>query len=144
MMVPIPKVFLHATSSLLSWRTSPERNGLPVELNTPVTELARGQENGAYSLTTPRGTLRARNVMIASGSLNRPVRPPWAATLPRDLHQMDASDYRSAVDLQSGAVLVVGSGQSGGQIAEDLAEAGRTRLPRHQPGRTLAPTLPGP
>ena len=58
-----------------------ERNGLPVELDTPVTELADGRENGAYRLTTPRGTLRARNVVIASGSLNCPRRPPWAAAV---------------------------------------------------------------
>src|SRR5687767_4620916 len=38
-----------------------ERNDLPVEPHTPVTELAGGQEGGAYSITTPRGTLRARN-----------------------------------------------------------------------------------
>ncbi len=103
-----------------------ERNGLPVERDSPVTELAVGQENGAYRLTTPRGTLRARNVMIASGNLNCPLRPLWAAALPRGLQQIDASSYRSAADLHSGAVLVVGSGQSGAQIAEDLADAGRT------------------
>ncbi len=123
-----------------------KRNGLPVEQDSPVTELAVGQENGAYRLTTPRGTLRARNVMIASGSLNCPLRPHWAATLPRDLHQIDASHYRSAADLHSGAVLVVGSGQSGCQIAEDLAEAGRTvflatsrtgRLPRRYRGQDI-------
>ncbi len=103
-----------------------ERNGLPVERDSPVTELAVGQENGAYRLATPRGTLRARNVVIASGNLNCPLRPLWAAALPRGLQQIDASSYRSAADLHGGAVLVVGSGQSGAQIAEDLAEAGRT------------------
>ncbi|MEK1854694.1 MAG: hypothetical protein AAAC48_23245 [Phyllobacterium sp.] len=46
--------------------------------------------------------------------------------MPSDIRQVDASDYRNAADLQSGAMLVVGSGQSGGQIAEDLVEAGRT------------------
>ena len=102
-----------------------ERNDLPVEPDTPVTELNRNQENGAYRLTTPRGTLQARNVVIASGNLNRPLRPAWAPTLPHSLCQIDASDYRSAAVLQAGAILVVGSGQSGGQIAEDLAQAGR-------------------
>ena len=102
-----------------------ERNRLPVELNTPVTELARGRENGAYRLTTPHGTFQARNVVMASGNLNCPLRPVWAAALPRDLCQIDASDYRNPDALNAGAILVVGSGQSGGQIAEDLAEAGR-------------------
>jgi putative flavoprotein involved in K+ transport len=102
-----------------------ERNRLPVEPDTPVTDLARSQENGAYRLTTPRGTMQARNVVIASGNLNCPQRPAWAAALPLGLHQIDASDYRSAAALHAGAILVVGSGQSGGQIAEDLAQAGR-------------------
>jgi putative flavoprotein involved in K+ transport len=102
------------------------RNRLPVETHAPVTELARSEENGTYRVTTARGTLQARNVVIASGNLNCPQRPVWAASLPRDLCQIDASDYRSAATLNCGAVLVVGSGQSGGQIAEDLVEQGRT------------------
>jgi len=81
-----------------------ERNCLPVEPDTPVTGLAGGQENGAYCLTTPRGTLRARNVVIASGNLNCPLRPHWAAALPRGFRQIDASDYRSTADLHNGAV----------------------------------------
>ena len=123
-----------------------ERNRLPVERDCPVTELAAGPENGVYHLTTSRGMLAARNVVVASGNLNVPRRPPWAAALPPGLHQIDASGYRSAADLQKGAVLVVGSGQSGCQIAEDLAEAGRTvflstsrtgRLPRRYRGRDI-------
>ena len=120
------------------------RNGLPVELDTAVSALAH--ENGEYRLTTPRGTLRARNVVVASGSLNCAVRPALAAAFPPGLHQIDASGYRSAADLPDGAVLVVGSGQSGAQIAEELAERGRTvflatsrvgRMPRRYRGRDI-------
>ena len=123
-----------------------KRNGLPVEPNIAVTELARGHQNGEYRITTSRGTLLARNVVIASGNMNCPVRPPRAAALPSSLRQIDASDYRSAADLPGGAVLVVGSGQSGAQIAEELAEAGRAvflatsrvgRLPRRYRGRDI-------
>ena len=123
-----------------------KRNRLPVEPDTTVTELAGGQENGEYRLTTSRGTLLARNVVIASGNMNCPVRPPWAAALPPSLRQIDASDYRSAADLPAGGVLVVGSGQSGAQIADDLVEAGRTvflatgqvgRLSRRYRGRDI-------
>ena len=121
-----------------------ERNGLPVEADIAVSEVA--QENGAYRLTTSEGTLRARNVIVASGNLNCPVRPISSDALPPDIHQVDASGYRSAADLPVGAVLVVGSGQSGAQIAEELAEAGRTvflatsrvgRLPRRHRGRDV-------
>jgi putative flavoprotein involved in K+ transport len=123
-----------------------KRNSLPVERNCPVTELAAGPENGVYRLTTSRGSFVARNVVIASGSLNVARRPHWGATMPHGIHQIDASGYRSAADLPKGAVLVVGSGQSGCQIAEDLAEAGRTvflstsrtgRLPRRYRGRDI-------
>lgn len=123
-----------------------KRNGLPVEAGTAVTELASGHEKGEYRLTASRGTLLARNVVIASGHLNCPVRPGWAASLTPSLCQIDASDYRNAVGLADGAVLVVGSGQSGCQIAEDLAQAGRTvflatgrvgRLVRRYRGRDI-------
>ena len=123
-----------------------KRNGLPVEPETVVTELASGHEKGEYRLTTSRGTFLARNVVIASGHLNCPVRPVWAASLTPSLCQIDASDYRNAAGLADGAVLVVGSGQSGCQIAEDLAEAGRTvflstgrvgRLVRRYRGRDI-------
>lgn len=120
------------------------RNRLPVVPDTTVSEMA--QDDGCYRLTTSRGTLRARNVIVASGSLNRAVRPDVTGALPPDLHQVDASGYRRAADLPDGAVLVVGSGQSGAQIAEELAEAGRTvflatsrvgRMPRRYRGRDI-------
>lgn len=123
-----------------------ERNSLPVERNCPVIQLAAGPENGVYRLTTSRGELAARNVIVASGNLNVPYRPAWASSLPGGVSQIDVSDYRSAADLPDGAVLVVGSGNSGGQIADDLADAGRTvflatsrtgRMPTQYRGRHI-------
>ncbi|QPB21082.1 NAD(P)/FAD-dependent oxidoreductase [Rhizobium sp. 007] len=100
-----------------------ERHCLPVSTQTSVKELTR--ENGLFRLTTAPGVLLARNVVIATGDQNRQVRPPESADLPVELRQVDSSAYRNAAQLEHGAVLVVGSGQSGGQIAEDLALAGR-------------------
>jgi putative flavoprotein involved in K+ transport len=100
-----------------------ERHRLPVTTQTPVKELTR--DNGVFRVATARGPLLARNVVIATGDQNRPVRPPGSADLPAALRQIDSSAYRSAAELEHGAVLVVGSGQSGGQIAEDLALTGR-------------------
>lgn len=101
-----------------------DRYGLPVETDTPVTDLVAS--DGLYRLTGPRGALCARNVVIASCNQNCPARPPFSALLPPEVQQIDASAYRNASGLDSGAVLVVGSAQSGGQIAEDLVQAGRT------------------
>ncbi|WP_026187315.1 NAD(P)/FAD-dependent oxidoreductase [Ensifer sp. BR816] len=118
-----------------------ERHRLPVITETPVEKLSRDDE--AFLMATPRGAFRARNVVIASGSLNCPKRPPWAAELPPTIRQLDSSTYRNAAELEQGAVLVVGSGQSGGQITEDLVLAGRSvflatsragRLVRHYRG----------
>ncbi|MGX1261748.1 putative flavoprotein involved in K+ transport [Sinorhizobium fredii] len=103
-----------------------ERHHLPVITETPAEKLTR--DDGLFLVATPRGILRARNVVIASGSLNCPKRPPVSAELPITLRQLDSSTYRNAAELAQGAVLVVGSGQSGGQIAEDLALAGRSVL----------------
>ena len=103
-----------------------ERNRLPVETGAPVTALVRDEENDGFRLVTPRGTLLARNVVIASGNLNRPRRPPFFAALPPSLLQLDASAYRRPDALPPGAVLVVGSAQTGGQVAEDLVQVGRT------------------
>jgi putative flavoprotein involved in K+ transport len=123
------------------------RKCLPLELDTPVTELVYGQDSGAYRVSTPRGTFLARNVVIATGNQNCPVLPAWSGKLPSDICQIHASDYRNAHRLAPGAVLVVGSGQSGGQIAEDLIEAKRTvflatsrvgRKPRRYRGRDIS------
>ena len=98
---------------------------LPVATNTPVTALTRDRKAGVYRLITPAGELTARAVVVASGNLNRARRPEVARALPPGLLQIDASVYRSPDALPAGAGLVVGSAQSGGQIAEDLAMARR-------------------
>ena len=64
-------------------------------------------------------------MVLSTGAYQRPHRPAGAATLPEDLVQIDVEDYRNPADLPPGPVLVVGSGQSGCQIAEELHHAGR-------------------
>ena len=92
------------------------------------------------------GELRARSVIVASGILNVPRLPPIAAALPPGLPQVTAADYRAPADLPTGAVLVVGSAQTGVQLAEDLVAAGRRtflctssvgRIPRRYRGRDI-------
>ncbi|MDX8521515.1 NAD(P)/FAD-dependent oxidoreductase [Mesorhizobium dulcispinae] len=100
------------------------RNSLPVQIGESVTEVTPDGANG-YHVRTQSRMLNARNVVVASGSLNRPRRPAVSQRIPAFVRQIDASDYRSATALEPGAILVVGSGQSGGQIAKDLSDAGR-------------------
>jgi putative flavoprotein involved in K+ transport len=96
----------------------------PVEGGVEVTRLRRDPSAG-FVLETSSGELRAGTVVLSTGAYQRPHRPPAATGLPADLLQLDVDDYRNAAELPDGPVLVVGSGQSGCQIAEELHEAGR-------------------
>jgi putative flavoprotein involved in K+ transport len=100
-----------------------DRRRLPVRTGVTVEQLDR--EGGAFRVTTNSETLLTRTIVIATGNQNRQVRPPWSSGLPTAIRQVDSSAFRHAAELADGAVLVVGSGQSGGQIAEDLVHAGR-------------------
>jgi putative flavoprotein involved in K+ transport len=115
----------------------------PVSLETEVLRLAVLRPGG-FRLETTRGTLEAERVVVATGSFHLPRIPPLAAELPDRLTQLHTHDYRSESALPPGAVLVVGSGQSGVQIAEELMDAGRAvhlsvgtagRMPRRYRGR---------
>ena len=94
----------------------------PVEKGIDVTalELAPG---GSYLLTSSAGPFSARAVIVATGAYQRHRRP--ANALDAGILQLTTDQYRNPRELEEGGVLVVGSGQSGCQIAEDLLENGR-------------------
>ena len=96
----------------------------PVEQGVEVASVEPRSANG-FLVQTSSGTLAAKAVVLCTGAYQRPHRPAGAASLPADLLQIDVDDYRNPEALPAGAVLVVGSGQSGCQIAEELHEAGR-------------------
>jgi putative flavoprotein involved in K+ transport len=89
-------------------------------------EVARLRQRGdGYALETSGGALHARTVVVATGDQNVPLVPALARGLPDRVAQCHTADYRGPGKLPAGAVLVVGSAQSGCQIAEDLLAAGR-------------------
>jgi putative flavoprotein involved in K+ transport len=94
----------------------------PVLEDTAVTRVTR---NGHYVVQTTRGEFTADQIVVASGGYHTPIVPRMAERLPAHIVQMQSSEYRNADALPPGAVLVVGSGQSGAQIAEDLHLSGR-------------------
>jgi putative flavoprotein involved in K+ transport len=96
----------------------------PVNEGIEVTSLEDGGD-GRFLLRTSAGDLQAQAVVLATGAYQRPHRPTGASTLPDDLLQIDVEDYRKPADIPSGPVLVIGSGQSGCQLAEELHESGR-------------------
>jgi putative flavoprotein involved in K+ transport len=87
-------------------------------------ERVERTESG-FAVTTSRGTVTADQVVLAVGGYHRPTIPAVANALPNGITQLHSSGYRNTTSLPGGAILVVGSGQSGAQIAEDLHLAGR-------------------
>ena len=98
---------------------------LPVREGVAVSAVA-ALPDGRFSLRTSAGALVAENVVVATGSYQVPRVPAIAAGLDHDLHQIHSHGYRNPGALPPGAVLVVGTGNSGSQIAEELHRAGRT------------------
>ena len=80
---------------------------------------------GGYVVETARGTFTADQAVVASGGYHVPIVPRLAERLPAHVVQLHSEQYRNPQVLPPGAVLVVGNGQSGSQIAEDLHLAGR-------------------
>src|SRR4051812_19234726 len=117
---------------------------LPVRRWTAVEDV-RAHRAG-YLVATSSGTLVADEVVLAGGAQNVPKVPAMAAALAPSIEQLHVADYRSADALPDGAVLVVGAGQSGVQVAEDLMAAGREvllatsrvgRIPRRHRARDI-------
>ena len=117
---------------------------LPVQGFTAVEDV-RAHRAG-YLVSTSSGTLIARNVVLAGGAQNVPSVPAFARGLSASIEQLHAAGYIQPDALPDGRVLVVGSAQSGVQIAEELLEAGREvllatshvgRVPRRHRGREL-------
>ena len=120
-----------------------ERFDLPIRSGTRALSLAH--DGDRWVLRTDRGTLEANNVVVATGPFQAPKIPDVAARLDASIRQLHSSAYRSPFDLPDGPVLVVGAGNSGAQIALELARerqvwlAGRNtgHLPRRILGRDL-------
>lgn len=120
---------------------------LPIRPSTSVTSVAPDDRQRGFLVTTggaDREAFLARHVIVASGGQGRPRLPGLAEALPSSVVQLHSAGYRAPTALPDGAVLVVGSAQSGVQIAEDLVAGGRRvflctsavgRLRRRQRGR---------
>lgn len=100
---------------------APVREGVEVRRVAPLPE-------GGFAVSTSIGDTTAAQVVVASGCYQEPVVPRLAERLPAHIVQLHSAEYRNPQALPPGAVLVVGSGQSGAQIAEDLHLAGRRVL----------------
>ena len=96
----------------------------PVHEGVRITQLA-SKEGDGFVVGTNDGDYRAKSLVLATGAFQRPHRPAKADTLPANLLQIDSGDYTSPSELPPGDVLIIGSGQTGCQLAEELHVAGR-------------------
>ena len=95
----------------------------PVREGVEVHRLETADQG--FRVITSSGEEDARCVILATGAYQRPHRPPGTDTVPAHLFQIDVEGYRNPAALPDGRVLIVGSGQSGCQLAEELHQAGR-------------------
>jgi putative flavoprotein involved in K+ transport len=116
----------------------------PVRCGVKVMGIRRRQDDGQYEVETAETVFEARAVVVATGGFPQPKLPPLSEALPPDLVQLHSSEYCNPDQLPPGAVLVVGTGSSGCQIAEELHRDGRQvylavgscgRFPRRYRGR---------
>ncbi len=118
---------------------------LPVELNSEVEQLERG-DDGRFRLTVDGRLIAANQVVVATGPFQVPFVPALAEQLGAEVFQMHSTGYRRPEDIPDGTVLVVGGGNTGFQIAEELSGSHdvhlaigsrQTPLPQRLLGRDL-------
>src|SRR5215472_2491954 len=121
-----------------------EQFELPVRYGVRVESVAPQVCGRGYIVDTNSGTFEADNVVVATGLYQKPKVPAISASFPPDIRQIHSDEYRNPQRLPAGSVLVVGSAQSGAQIAEELYQSGRivylsvgraARVPRRYRGK---------
>jgi putative flavoprotein involved in K+ transport len=120
---PHPDAFMPRDEVIEYVKAYAEFCAAPVRLRCQVERLTRVDDH--FEARAASTTFVAGNVVLATGPYQRPKVPPIAAQLAPHIAQLHSHDYRRPSQLAEGGVLVVDSGQSGTQIAEELQRAGR-------------------
>lgn len=115
-----------------------------IRFGSKVTSVEKNPNGDNFLVTTTESTILADNVVVATGTFQEPRLPSFSKNLSEEFTQIHTNNYHNPESLPSGAVLVVGTGQSGCQIAEELYQNGRkvylcvggaTRIPRRYRGK---------
>lgn len=96
----------------------------PIETGVEVQNIVKNHSKKGFGVTTSQGTLFANNIVVATGPFQKPLIPKIA---PQDtsLYQIHSDHYKNPKQLPDGAVLIIGAGSSGVQIASELNSAGK-------------------
>lgn len=95
----------------------------PLQLNTLVTRIAK--EKGIFKIETSKGKLESNNVIVATGPFHIPYTPPFYKKINTDIVQIHSNFYKNPEQLQEGPTMVVGAGDSGFQILDEISETKR-------------------
>ncbi|MEL6468856.1 MAG: MSMEG_0569 family flavin-dependent oxidoreductase [Cyanobacteria bacterium J06623_4] len=120
-----PNGFMQRDEIVQYVRSYADSFGPCIKEGVEVQRVRRHAERGVFEVSTSIGTYTADQVVIAIGGYHQKKIPRMAEKLPKDVLQLHSSEYKNPQCLPSGEVMVVGTGQSGCQIAEDLHLAGR-------------------
>jgi putative flavoprotein involved in K+ transport len=120
-----PRKFMEKKEIVRRFEQYEQENHFPVSYSTLVTRVEPIQDHARYRIFTAGKTYESSNVIFATGMYQKVKIPAFAAQIPPEILQISSDAYRNPQALPPGAVLVVGSSQSGSQIAEELNEAGR-------------------
>ena len=96
----------------------------PIVENCEVTKVTK-RPGGGYLVDSSQGNYSTDQVVIATGGYDNPIVPPFAANLDPSITQMHSVNYRRPSQMPAGATLIVGTGQSGVQLMEDMHLEGR-------------------
>ncbi len=101
-----------------------KRHDLPVRTGVRVDRLSRS--NGHFILSSRQSTIEAENVVVAMATYQSPRIPSFARELKPEIVQIHSSEYRGPGQLRDGGVAVVGAGNSGAEIAVEVAKTHKT------------------
>lgn len=141
---PDPNGYLQRDEIVTYLENYLQAHRLPIQYHTQV-HAVDPVEHG-YRVTSSQGEWVAKNVVAAAGLFQAPRIPEFASKLPASIHQLHSGQYRRPELLPAGPALVVGTAQSGCQIAEELYQAGKSvylsvssagRVPRRYRGKDV-------
>ncbi len=122
---PDPDGFMGRDAIATRVRRYAEAIDAPVHRSVEVSRVGPGAGSHRFRLTTSAGPIDADAVVVATGAFQSAHIPPAGAGFSSRIYQLHSHDYRNPGALPSGGVLIVGSGQTGVQLAEELHAAGR-------------------